>query len=71
MNIKNAKDTLARAKGNIATAIAWLEQEEAKSKKDREADYAYVEVATLRKIIKEEVKEYMKKWVQDHIYDIK
>ena len=30
MNIKNAKDTLARARGNIDTAIAWLEQEETK-----------------------------------------
>ena len=28
MNIKNAKEMLARARGNIASAVAWLEQEE-------------------------------------------
>lgn len=30
MNIKNAKDHLARARGYITSAIDWLEQEEAR-----------------------------------------
>lgn len=66
MNIKNAKDHLARARGHISSAVAWLEQEETKKKKE----LWLIPETRLREIIREEIKEYMKKWIEKNIYKI-
>ena len=79
MNIKNAKDHLIRARQNISSALEWVNQEE--SKKEEEPvifldipgkhRIGYISETKLREIIREEVKEYMKKEVHRNIFDIK